>query len=379
MDPASLAALQVEPGWLAHPPHRFSPLMSWLVSATRPALAVELGPGDRSSLISTCESVLGADATATCVAVHLANESEQNGDTFTDLLQELSQTFGAALLGFDTERAALEALVNRPVSLVHLSLFDAADTAPPDIDAWLQAMAPGGVIVITTTASDTSSGFAKAKGSVMDNLPAVSMSLGLTTEAIVAQRPLDDGTPIIDLLRKAPFAIGAFLSLFGEQMELHDVLHNEPEPSPAVRALIGRVVDQQVTERETFVSLLHAYKEETARLSAELASSRDELAAQSAAARQERERLVGEFLDRLDHLSSKISTSASRYESELTQKDALLADAERRVGIYAGLAADAQSVVDDMRRSSSWRATAPIRLLSRVLATRKPPPAPPEN
>ena len=281
--------------------------------------------------------------------------------------------------GFETERAALEGLANHPVSLVHLALFDSTDAAPPDVEAWLQSMAPGGVMVITTTACDTSSRFTKAKAHVMDSVPAVCMSLGLTTEAVVAQRPLDDGTPIVDLLRKAPFAIGAFLSLFGEQIELHDVLHNESEPSPAVRALIGRVIDQQATERETFVSLLHAYKVETARLSAELASSRHELAAQSAAARQEREQLVGEFLDRLDHLSSKISTSASRYESELTQKDTLIADAERRVGIYAGLAADAQSVVDDMRRSSSWRATAPIRLLSRVLATRKPPPAPPEN
>ena len=40
---------------------------------------------------------------------------------------------------------------------------------------------------------------------------------------------------------------------------------------------------------------------------------------------------------------------------------------------YAGQAATAQSVVDDMRRSSSWRLTAPLRLMSRIAARRARP------
>jgi hypothetical protein len=54
----------------------------------------------------------------------------------------------------------------------------------------------------------------------------------------------------------------------------------------------------------------------------------------------------------------------------LAKKDVLIADAEQRVEVYAGLAANARSEVDDIRHSSSWRATAPIRLLSRMLARR---------
>ena len=56
------------------------------------------------------------------------------------------------------------------------------------------------------------------------------------------------------MLRKAPFAVGAFLALFGEQIELHHLLQHEPEPSEAVRALIGRVIDQQHAERDAFLS-----------------------------------------------------------------------------------------------------------------------------
>jgi hypothetical protein len=350
--------------------HRFSPLVSWLVSTTRPAVTVEVGPGDRASLLSTCQAVARSDPGATCAAVVLPTGSDDAGGDFQVLMAELRATFGATLQGFDSEAAGLAHVSGERAGLVHLAVFDSDDMKLPDVGAWLEALAPGAVIAVTTTASDASTNFAKAKRSVTDRYPAISISLGLTTEAVVAQRPADETTPVVDMLRKAPFAVGAFLALFGEQMELQGLLHDEPEPSPAMRALIGRVIDQQHAEKEAFLTALRVYKEETARLAAEVAGSRSELSAQIESARREREHLVGEFLDRVDHLASKLSTSASRYESELTQKDLLLEDQRRRVDHYAGEAAQAQSVIEDIRRSTSWRVTAPVRLLSRMLAKR---------
>ena len=111
---------------------------------------------------------------------------------------------------------------------------------------------------------------------------------------------------------------------------------------------------------------------------AEVVESRRELSNQIEAARQEREHLVKEFLDRVDHLSSKISTSAARYEAELAEKDVLIEDEERKAEAYAGHAADAQSIIEDIRHSTSWRLTAPVRLLSAMLAKRATP-VQPEN
>ena len=213
----------------------------------------------------------------------------------------------------------------------------------------------------------------------MDTYPAVSISLGLTTEAIVAQRPVDDGTPIVDMLRKAPFAVGAFLTMFGEPVELHELLTREPEPSDAVRALIGRIIDQHYAEREAFISALRVYEDETARVSNELVEVRSELTQQIEAARREREHLVAEFLDRVDELAAKVSTTASRYSAELADTNALLEAEGRKAEAYAGQAAIAQSVIDDMRGSTSWRITGPVRLLSRMLARKAQPPAQPEN
>ena len=138
------------------------------------------------------------------------------------------------------------------------------------------------------------------------------------------------------------------------------------------------MVERQQTEREVFLSALRAYKELSERLGLEVAQTRSELATLAEEARIERTRLLQEFLDRLDVLTAKISTSAARYESELTAKDLLIEDNERRAEAYAGQAANAQSIIEDMHRSTSWRVTAPVRLLSRLLA-RRATPAQPES
>ncbi len=206
--------MQADPFALAEPaPHRFSPLVSWLVATIRPPVTVELGSGERASLISTFAAVLQTDATATCAAVLLPAGVEQEAEEFGTLLAELSGRFGESVQGYETERTALSAMGEGRVDFVHVAVFDSEEMALPDIEAWLQAMAPGAVMVITTTASDASSSFVKMKGYVMDNVPSVSVSLGLTTEAVVAQRPIDDGAPIVEMLQRAPFAGGRLSDL----------------------------------------------------------------------------------------------------------------------------------------------------------------------
>ena len=179
------------------------------------------------------------------------------------------------------------------------------------------------------------------------------------------------------MLRKAPFALGAFLALFGEQIELHDLLHNEPEPSPTVRALIGRVIDQQQpnatrssprsvpTRRRPLAS---APRSSNPGVSCPTRSNR---------ARQEREHLVSgvprpgrpPLLQDLDlgrrgtRPSSPKRTCSSRTGSARSRPT-------------PGIAADAQSVIDDIHHSTSWRLTAPVRLLSRMLASRATPSGP---
>ncbi len=201
-------------------------------------------------------------------------------------------------------------------------------------------------------------------------------------DAVAKSDPLADAPILEEFFRlnpeNVPPAVGNLLAVFSEPVEDYRELGDEAISPEAVRGILTELVERQHTERRVFLSALGAYKDLTDRLAVEVADSRSDLAEQTEAARLERAQLVQDFLDRLDVLTAKISTSAARYEAKLSEKDLLIDDAELRVEIYAGHAADARSVIADMEHSTSWRMTAPVRLLSRLLA-QKATPVQPDN
>ena len=159
------------------------------------------------------------------------------------------------------------------------------------------------------------------------------------------------GAPILEEFlqldpENVPPAVGNLLAVFREPVDSYEQLGDEAISPQAVRAIVTEIVTRQRTEREVFVSALGAYKDLTDRLAVEVADARSELSAQAELAQLERAQLLKEFLDRLDVLTAKISTSAARYEAELAEKDVLLEDRERRAEIYAGHAINAQSMLD---------------------------------
>jgi hypothetical protein len=199
-----------------------------------------------------------------------------------------------------------------------------------------------------------------------------------SSDAVVEPDPLADSPILQELLQldpdKVPPGVGSLLAVFSQPAETSEQLPEEPISPQAVRAIVTELVARRQSERDVFTAALDAYKDLTERLAVEVADARCELSAQAEAAQLERAQLLKEFLDRLDVLTAKISTSAARYSRELEDKDRLFEDQEQRVLAYAAQAANAQSVIDDVYRSSSWRFTAPLRLMSRLTARRRSAP-----
>ena len=244
---------------------------------------------------------------------------------FRQLLAECAEQFADAVTGYENEAESLEALAGgTPVDLLHVSLLDRDDIALPDLVAWFDALAPGGTVVVTSTAAGGSPTFAEAKRLVSERYPSVRVALGLSTEALVAQAPVDGAAPTVELLRNFPSAAGDLLDIVTGSVEPFDHLDDESMSPVALRAVTARWIERQQAEREALLSALRAYQDLTTRLSLEASDARSQLAAQIESARLEREHLVTEFLDRLDELSAKVSTSAARFAAQLEQKDRLL-------------------------------------------------------
>ena len=349
------------------PWHAFSPLVSWLVASTRPSLTVEWGPGDRTSLLATCDAVARVGDGARCVAARLVTPAPDGAERFADALLECTSCYPGLVAGHEAVgRGPGWPEGGEHPGLLHVSLFDIDGADLDPLPAWLAACAPGAVVVVTTTATGTCAAFDRAEQLVSSRYPSTRLPLGDVVGALVAQVPVGDATPAVDLLRSVPAAVGRYLEVLARPATgLADLgqVGDEPLSQQAVRAVIAGLLDRQDVERGALLAALGAYRAHTAGLTAELAEVRRSLVAQ--------ERLAEEFLDRLDELSAKVSTSAARFTAQLEEKDRLLEAEDRKVLAYAAQAADAHSIIDDMERSSSWRMTAPLRRLSLFLARRR--------
>ena len=206
----------------------FTPLLSWLVARVRPAVTVELGPADWASLRSTCDAVrdVGPDGPVHRRAAPLVGHRRSSRlPAFRQLLAECAELFGDAVTGYETEAESLAALAGgTQVDLLHVSLLDQDDVALPDLVAWLDALAPGGTVVVTSTAADSSPAFTEAKRQVSDRYPSARVALGLSTEALVAQAPVDGAAPTVELLRNLPSAAGDLLDIVIGSVEPFDHL-----------------------------------------------------------------------------------------------------------------------------------------------------------
>jgi hypothetical protein len=179
------------------------------------------------------------------------------------------------------------------------------------------------------------------------------------------------GVPEMErILDCEPAEVRSLVAVLTEPLATMEELGDETVSPLALRAVVTGLLERQRAEREAFLAALTAYRELTGRLSVDVADAREQLALETERARIERQQLVQEFLDRVDVLSAKISTSAARFTAELAEKESLRAQEEQRVLDYAQKAAIAQSVIDDIYASNSWRLTRPVRLLSRLLKPR---------
>ena len=115
--------------------------------------------------------------------------------------------------------------------------------------------------MVTSTAADNSSTFTEATRQVSARYPTARVSLGPSTEALVAQAPVAGAAPTVELLRNLPSAAGDLLDIVIGSVEPFDELHDESMSPVALRAMAARWIERQQGEREALLSALRAYQD----------------------------------------------------------------------------------------------------------------------
>ena len=359
----------------------FLPFLSWLVSLLNPELTVDLGFEVDSPFHAVWRAAQRLESPSKCVVVLLAEagQSEQERRSaeqrFNAVIAQSALRFGGTLEGVVEEpdspvdEGGVATSGFPPIHLLHLGLSHDGRRAPSYLQKWIDGMAPGGVLVIPNTRSTGSSEFAEARRYIADRVPSTVISFGPNSEILVAQVPRNGATPLVNLLDDAPPAFRGLFALFAERSEFRHVLGSEPISPSALSAFIASIHESRQTERETFQIALNATRETMAVLATEAGGLRVELAQFKEQASLEKAAMLDEYFGRLDELTAKLSTSAARYTRELTIRELALEAREREAEVLAGEAAEAQRRVAELMHSSSWRITAPVRLLSRLIGS----------
>jgi hypothetical protein len=369
----------------------FLPFLAWLISSLNPELTVDLGFEVDSTFHATWRAAQRSESPARCIAVLLAEAGQTAQDResmvrkFNDLIAESAIRSGGALEGA-VEDLGLHGTEGDestdgfpPIQLLHVGLSHDETREPQYLRKWIDRVPPGGVIVVPDTQSTGSGRFSAVHRYVADRVPATVLGIGATADVLVAQVPLGDATPLIDLLRNAPPAFRGLFALFAERSEFRHLLGPEPVSPTAIRALIESLTESRRVERETFQVALRTSRETMATLATESGMLRAELIASKDQASMEKAVMQNEFFGRLDELGAKLSTSAAHYNRELTARELEIAARERQAEFLAGEAAEAQRKVAEILSTTSWRVTAPVRLLSRLMGSGRARNAPPRR
>ena len=168
---------------------------------------------------------------------------------------------------------------------------------------------------------------------------------------------LQEASDLERILEFEPSAVSSLVAVLTEPVATLEQIDEETVSPLALRAVVTGLVERQRAEREAFFAALAAYKELTERLALDVSDARHELAAEA-----DRGGSNVNNWSRISWTGSMCSQPRFRHPPLASP-----ANSQRRTPCFSrnrtaswptpSLAATAQSVIDDMRASNSWRLT----------------------
>jgi hypothetical protein len=298
------------------------PFAAWLIARLRPACFVELGTHTGNSYLTFCQAAAAVGGATRCFAVDNWRGDEHAGFYGEEVFAQLRAYHDPRYGGFSTLlRATFDAAMahfdDRSIGLLHLDGLHTYEAVAHDFATWLPKLAPGAVVLLhDTQVREGNFGVWKLWGELCARYP---LHLEFKQSFGLGVLQLGGGSAPLDWLRPAT----------PEQVRVLDYF---------------RALGLAMLER-------HRAQEQAA----QLAQLRVQLANYTASAAQQSAQ-IGQLQAEL----ARSHTNAAQLSAQLSVQQQALAQliAER----------DAARVqIATLLRSKSWRLTAPLRSIGRLV------------
>lgn len=362
-------ALLRDAGHLVDAPwNQHYPLLSWLVDLLRPGRAVELGTGEGASFRALCDVVERTGGGGTCVAVDSWRGEGHRGWVDSSAHQDLTSLCHAhygdvATILRMSGGEALEQFPPTSIDLLHVAQPASTDGIAYDVAGWAEKVRPGGVVLVSGVLDLGRQDEAwKAWQTIAGLGPSVLLDHGQGVGLV--QLPAPGAPPLVEALREHPQFV-SLLRLLGDRIQFENLLGTGPTTAAGVRLRMSRLLSEQ---QERLRTKLEAVEWERDLLQRRLDEARDTL---STRAHQLSERDA-----QIDLLKAKVAFYAGKHQREL--EELREAHVEEMEPVQAHLAAVCSELaartveIEDMRGSTSWKVTYPIRLFKRLASARRP-------
>ena len=357
--------------------HAHVPFAQWLVSATRPALIVELGTHNGVSYAAFCETVLREKLAARCYAVDSWTGDDHAGHYDESVYTRLRafhdgrySAFSELLrMSFDEAR---DLIADGTVDLLHIDGFHSYDAVRHDFEGWAPKLSPRAVVLFhDINVLGLGFGVARFWAEVESRFPSFSflhghglgvLAVGPEVPPAVGRLCASAALPDVTVLRERFAALGRGHALdcgLREGTRTEQRLRREAVDRDAVVESLRGSLDEVLRQRDIGLAAQALAEERLAAQEADVASLQHRLQEVQASLDRTRDQTAGlektlqdrerQIADR-DQTVGALQARAAEDKAELAR---LRADNEALWGNLAAARADAKAAREDGRAEAA--------------------------
>lgn len=368
----------VAPGaWVGHLPFGF-----WLVDVLRPRVLVELGVHTGNSYCGFCQAVTTLALPTACYGIDSWRGDPQAGfygeEVFADLQPWHDRRYGSfSRLVRSTFAEALTHFPDGTIDLLHIDGYHTYEAVAEDFAGWQPKLSPRAVVLFhDINVRERDFGVWRLWDEVSTGRPHFtflhSHGLGVLAAGRVDAAPLDwlfsaDGHEAA--------AIRALLARLGGALESHPAL------TGPIREALMQERDALAQERDALADKLQSQQKDTDALLAEIVARDRRLAslhdvqrdmeerhrAALAAMQQQAETYISGQNETVERFHQLAADACAQRDAVGRELEALRQACDDRDADYRTRLAARDAELAALRASTSWRVTAPLRALGRMV------------